>query len=138
MRTVERLTDTARTLAVISNATPGVRLSTLLYQPNLLLDSQAALCLVRQMVAAMATFHEFAPEAAHGALGPNASSSRRMRASSSSSTSWAERSSSCSIPKSGTGGSSACRAREPRPLVSENPIAAIAATYLGTAVKRER
>jgi hypothetical protein len=70
VRTVERLTDTARTLAVISNATPGVRLSTLLDQEDVLLDSQAALCLVRQLVTAMATFHEFAPEAAHGALGP--------------------------------------------------------------------
>ena len=73
IRTVERLTDPARTLALISNTVPGVRLSELLAtaaQQNLVLGSDAALCLIRQLVTAMATFHEQAPDAPHGALGP--------------------------------------------------------------------
>jgi hypothetical protein len=73
VRTVERLGDTARTLALISNAQAGVRLSELLaaaVKHEIVLDSDAALCLIRQLVTAMATFHEQAPDAAHGALGP--------------------------------------------------------------------
>jgi hypothetical protein len=73
VRTVERLGDTARTLALISNAQTGVRISELLTfaaKHDLVLDSEAALFLIRQLVTAMATFHEQAPDAAHGALGP--------------------------------------------------------------------
>jgi PEGA domain len=73
VRTVERLSDTARTLALISNAQTGVRVSELLAaaaKHDVVLDSDAALCLIRQLVTAMATFHEQAPDAAHGALGP--------------------------------------------------------------------
>ncbi|HEY3044020.1 MAG TPA: PEGA domain-containing protein, partial [Vicinamibacterales bacterium] len=73
IRTVERLSDTARTLALISNAQTGVRVSELLAtasKHDVVLDSNAALCLIRQLVTAMATFHEQAPDAAHGALGP--------------------------------------------------------------------
>ncbi len=73
IRTVERLTDTARTLALICNAQAGVRISELLAtaaKHGVVLDSDAALCLVRQMVTAMAAFHEQAPDAAYGALGP--------------------------------------------------------------------
>jgi hypothetical protein len=73
VRTVERLSDPARTLALISNTVPGVRLSELLAttaQHNIVLGSDAALCLIRQLVTAMATFHEQAPDAPHGALGP--------------------------------------------------------------------
>ena len=73
IRTVERLSDTARTLALISNAQTGVRVSELLAtaaKHDVVLDSDAALCLIRQLVTAMATFHEQAPDAAHGALGP--------------------------------------------------------------------
>src|ERR1700681_2652814 len=73
VRTVERLSDTARTLALISNAQTGVRVSELLATaPNhdVVLDSDAAMCLIRQLVTAMATFHEQAPDAAHGALAP--------------------------------------------------------------------
>lgn len=73
VRTVERLSDTARTLALISNAQAGVRISELLAtaaKHDVVLDSDAALCLIRQLVTAMATFHEQAPDAAHGALGP--------------------------------------------------------------------
>jgi hypothetical protein len=73
VRTVERLSDTARTLALISNAQTGVRISDLLAtaaKHEIVLDNDAALCLIRQFVTAMATFHEQAPDAAHGALGP--------------------------------------------------------------------
>lgn len=73
VRTVERLSDTARTLALISNAQAGVRISELLAtaaKREIVLDSDAALCLLRQLVTAMATFHEQGPDAAHGALGP--------------------------------------------------------------------
>jgi hypothetical protein len=73
IRTVERLNDSARTLTLISNAKPGVRLSDLLTtaaKHDLVLDIDAALCLIRQLVTAMATFHEQAADVAHGALGP--------------------------------------------------------------------
>jgi hypothetical protein len=73
IRTAERLTDSARTLALISNAQTGVRVSDVLLaaaKHDVVLDSDAALCLIRQLVTAMATFHEQAPDAAHGALGP--------------------------------------------------------------------
>ena len=73
VRTVERLSDAARTLALISNTQAGVRVSELLAtatKHDVVLDSDAALCLIRQLVTAMATFHEQAPDAAHGALGP--------------------------------------------------------------------
>jgi hypothetical protein len=73
VRTVERLSDTGRTLALISNAQTGVRVSELLAtaaKHDVVLDSGAAMCLIRQLVTAMATFHEQAPDAAHGALGP--------------------------------------------------------------------
>jgi hypothetical protein len=73
VRTVERLSDPARTLALISNATPGIRLSELLAtaaKHSVVIDNDAALCLIRQLATAMATFHEQAPDAAHGTLGP--------------------------------------------------------------------
>jgi len=73
VRTVERLSDTGRTLALISNAQAGVRISELLVNAGkheIVLDIDAALCLIRQFVTAMATFHEQAPDASHGALGP--------------------------------------------------------------------
>jgi hypothetical protein len=73
VRTVERLNDTGRTLTLISNARPGDRLSDVLTtaaKHDLVLDIDSALCLIRQLVTAMATFHEQAPDVAHGALGP--------------------------------------------------------------------
>lgn len=73
VRTVERLNDAARTLTLISNAKPGIRLSDLLVtaaKHGLALDIDAALCLIRQLVTAMATFHEQAPDVSHGILGP--------------------------------------------------------------------
>jgi hypothetical protein len=73
VRTVERLSDQARTLALISNTKPGARLSELLAiaaRQEVVLDCDAALYLLGQLVDAMAVFHEQAPDVAHGTLGP--------------------------------------------------------------------
>jgi len=73
VRSVDRLSDAKSTLAVISDRTPGIRLSDLLdatESHRLTLDINAALCLVRQLVPAVALLHEHAPEVAHGAIGP--------------------------------------------------------------------
>ena len=72
-RGVERLTDVESTLAVVSERPIGVRLSDLLVateQRRLGLDITAALCLIRQLVPAVAAFHESARDVAHGAIGP--------------------------------------------------------------------
>ena len=73
VRSVARLSDAKSTLAVMSDRTPGIRLSDLLNateSQRLTLDINAALCLVRQLVPAVALLHEHAPEVAHGAIGP--------------------------------------------------------------------
>src|SRR5713226_5898924 len=72
-RGVERLTDPDATLAVVSERTAGVRLSDLIAnadQRRLGLDITAALCLIRQLVPAVAALHESAHDVAHGAIGP--------------------------------------------------------------------
>ena len=74
VRGVERLADPSGTIAVVSEHTPGVRLSTLLAhaeEQHLLIDINAALYLIRYLVPAMAMLHEHARDAAHGALGPD-------------------------------------------------------------------
>lgn len=71
VRSVERLNTTASTLALISDATAGVRLSDLLAfaaNADVTLDIDAALCLLRQLVPAVAMLHEHAPDVAHGAI----------------------------------------------------------------------
>ena len=71
VRTVERLKDSGSTLALVSDATAGVRLSRLLEfaeQDNVTLDIDAALCLLRQLVPAVALLHEHAPDVSHGAI----------------------------------------------------------------------
>lgn len=73
VRSVERLSDGVSTLAVVSDHTPGTRLSTVLAfaeARHVALDINAALCLLRQLVPAVATLHERARDVAHGALGP--------------------------------------------------------------------
>jgi len=60
-------------LVVVSDCVPGVRLSRLLAaaeQRALLLDIDAARCLIRQLVRAMSAWHEAVPDACHGAIGP--------------------------------------------------------------------
>ena len=71
VRTVERLKDSGSTLALVSDATTGVRLSKLLAfaeRDNVPLDIDAALCLLRQLVPAVALLHEHAPDVSHGAI----------------------------------------------------------------------
>jgi hypothetical protein len=71
VRTVERLKDSGSTLALVSDATAGVRLSRLLEfaeQDSVTLDIEAALCLLRKLVPAVALLHEHAPDVCHGAI----------------------------------------------------------------------
>ena len=73
VRGVERLGARDATLAIVSDATPGIRLSELLAtaeERRIPLDINTALCLIRQLVPAVAMLHENAGEAAHGAIGP--------------------------------------------------------------------
>ena len=73
VRSVERLADRDTALAVVSDNTTGVRLSDMLVnaeQRRLGLDINIALCLIRQLVPAVARLHESGREAAHGAIGP--------------------------------------------------------------------
>ena len=73
VHSVERLKDRASTLALVSDSTPGVRLSEILAfadREHVPLDIDAALCLLRQVVAAAAKLHEHASDAAHGAIAP--------------------------------------------------------------------
>ncbi|MGH9348326.1 MAG: PEGA domain-containing protein [Vicinamibacterales bacterium] len=61
------------TLAVVSDRVPGVRLSEMLTvaeQQLLPVEIDAALCLVRQLVQAVALLHEQVPDVCHGALAP--------------------------------------------------------------------
>jgi serine/threonine protein kinase len=71
VRSVERLKNPASTLALVSDVTAGVRLSEILTfaeKAQVTLDIDAALCLLRQLVPAVAMLHENAPEIAHGAI----------------------------------------------------------------------
>jgi serine/threonine protein kinase len=73
VRSVDRLSDSGSTLALVSEHTPGVRLSDILAlaeREKIPLDINAALCLIRQLVPAVALMHEHAREIAHGAIGP--------------------------------------------------------------------
>jgi serine/threonine protein kinase len=72
VRGVERLKG-GSTLALVSERTPGVRLSEVLKnveQENIRLDINSALSLIRQMVPAIALLHENVRDVAHGAIGP--------------------------------------------------------------------
>jgi hypothetical protein len=72
VRDVERDADASR-LAVVSDYVPGVRLSRMLAiaEQNLLpLDVDTGLCLIRQLLSAVATLHEATPDTCHGALAP--------------------------------------------------------------------
>src|SRR5262249_30265970 len=73
VRGIERSTEFNHALAVTSDATPGIRLSALLdtaHEQRLPVDFDVALCLIRQLVPAVAILHETARDVAHGALGP--------------------------------------------------------------------
>src|SRR6185369_5902217 len=66
-------TEFDHALTIASDATPGIRLSALLdtaHEQRLPVDLDVALCLIRQLVPAVAMLHETARDVAHGALGP--------------------------------------------------------------------
>ena len=72
VRSVERLKDPGSTLALVSDVTAGMRLSEILRfaeADDVTLDIDAALCLLRQLVPAIAMLHENMPDIAHGAIG---------------------------------------------------------------------
>lgn len=72
VRRVDRL-DGGKTLGLISESPQGARLSRVLEvaaASNLDLDVNAALCLVRQLVPAVAMLHQNARDVSHGALAP--------------------------------------------------------------------
>src|SRR5437660_12549084 len=66
---VERLGNPTATMVIVSETVEGVRLSDLL-ATSFPLELQAVLHLLRQLLPAIAALHKFAPEAAHGAIGP--------------------------------------------------------------------
>jgi len=71
IRRIDRTADGG--LAVVSDAVEGARLSDILRVAErqcLTLDINAALCLIRQLVPAVALLHENARDVAHGALAP--------------------------------------------------------------------
>ena len=72
VRSVERLKDPTSTLVLVSDTTVGMRLSEVLRfaeANDVTLDIDAALCLLRQLVPAVAMLHENMPDIAHGAIG---------------------------------------------------------------------
>ncbi len=73
VRSVDRSATFHHALTVASDAVPGLRLSELLasaHERGLAVPIGAALCLIRQLVPAVAILHETARDAAHGALAP--------------------------------------------------------------------
>ncbi|MEQ1728756.1 MAG: hypothetical protein ABL982_10270 [Vicinamibacterales bacterium] len=73
VRGVERSGDAEPLLSVVSDAAPGLRLSAVLagaQARRVPLDIYAALCVVRQLVSAMATLHGAVRDVAHGTLAP--------------------------------------------------------------------
>jgi hypothetical protein len=72
VRRVDRVPSTG-TLAIVSDHVEGTRLSDILrvaHARGLQLDTNAALCLIRQLVPAVALLHENARDASHGLLAP--------------------------------------------------------------------
>jgi serine/threonine protein kinase len=68
---IQRTTHNGSTLFVVSGGVSGVRLSTLLAvarQQRVSLEMNANLCLIRQLVTAVALLHEKMPRIAHGAI----------------------------------------------------------------------
>ena len=73
VRSVQRLGQNGSRLVVVSDRVPGARLSTVLAvakQQLLPLEVNAALCLIRQLVPAMAALHDKMPAVGHGAFAP--------------------------------------------------------------------
>ena len=73
VRRIDRVQVPAPGLAIVSDHVEGTRLSDILrvaHERNLQLDINAALCLIRQLVPAVALLHENAREVAHGLIAP--------------------------------------------------------------------
>ena len=73
VRAVERIGKTGTSLAVVSDHVQGVRLSEILSfaESQLLpIETNAALCLIRQLIHALALLHQKMPDVSHGAVGP--------------------------------------------------------------------
>ena len=73
VRRIDRVQVPAPGLAIVSDHIEGTRLSDILRstdERNLQLDINAALCLIRQLVPAVALMHENAREVAHGLISP--------------------------------------------------------------------
>jgi serine/threonine protein kinase len=73
VRGVERAGKSVPRVMLVSDHVPGVRLSRILEtaESHLLpFEMHAALCLLRQLVHAVAIFHDKAPDVCHGAIGP--------------------------------------------------------------------
>ena len=73
VRRIDRVQANGSTLAVISDHVEGARLSDILrvaHQRGIQLDTNAALCLIRQLVPAVALLHENARDASHGLIAP--------------------------------------------------------------------
>jgi serine/threonine protein kinase len=73
VRRVEKRGKTIPRLVVVSDHVSGVRLSTILAateRHRLPIEMNAALCLLRQLVHAIAILHDKAPDICHGAIGP--------------------------------------------------------------------
>lgn len=73
VRAIERTGKPVSRLVIVSDHVPGVRLSTVLAiaERHLLpIETLAALCLLRQLVHAIAVLHEKAPDVCHGVIGP--------------------------------------------------------------------
>jgi len=73
VRGVERAGKTVPRLMVVSDHIPGVRLSNILAAAETHLipvEMHAALCLLRQLVHAVAVLHDRAPDVCHGAISP--------------------------------------------------------------------
>jgi hypothetical protein len=73
VRRVDRAMTTSPALAIVSDHMEGTRLSDILRvasDKQLQLDINAALCLIRQLVPAIAVLHENARDVAHGLIAP--------------------------------------------------------------------
>jgi hypothetical protein len=73
VRRIDRVQVPGPGLSIVSDHVEGTRLSDLLrvaHEQNLQLDINAALCLIRQLVPAVALLHENAREVAHGLIAP--------------------------------------------------------------------
>ena len=73
VRRIDRIASPGAGLAIVSDHVEGTRLSDLLrvaHERGLQLDVNTALCLIRQLVPAVALLHENAREVAHGLIAP--------------------------------------------------------------------